>query len=214
MNGISHLPAFLAAAALIILIPGPATLYVAGQVQHSKARGYAATFGIVVGDLVLITLSGLGFAALVARWPLLLDVIKVGGALYVAWLGLALYNTPPEQLAQSGLAPAAPRPVPTVSPAAPTFARAVLLTLTNPKPILFFAAFFPLFIDKTAPSTMRSFYTLGALFEVLNVLYFVILILLVARLKTLRAPGSRGALPMHKISGCGLLLCAAAVLIS
>lgn len=200
MSGVIHLPAFIAAALMVIFSPGPGTLYVAGQVQHSLPRAWQATAGVVIGDLLLIALSALGFAALIARWPVLLDIFKIGGALYLLWLGVAMYRTPP--LLDSG------------SAAPGNLLRAVLITVTNPKPILFFGAFFPLFIDHGAGGTLRSFMLLGVLFEIMNVLYFAGVIALVARLRGLRAPGRLGGLPLHKLSGGGLMLCAAFVLLA
>lgn len=203
MHDIEHLPAFLLAATLVILIPGPATLYVAGRTQRSVSSGCWATLGIVAGDIVLITLSGFGFAALVAQWPLLQAVIKVGGGLYVAYLALELFNSP---TSQNYAGPAKPAPG--------GFAKALLITLANPKPILFFAAFFPMFIDKAAGSTTRSFFALGAMFEVINLVYFAALIAIVARLQRAQLLGQSGSALLQKISAVGLLICSAVVLSS
>ncbi|MES2153096.1 MAG: LysE family transporter [Pseudomonadota bacterium] len=196
MNGIAHLPAFLLAAALMILVPGPATLYVAGQVRYSTRRGYLATLGIIGGDVILIAFSGLGFATLVHTWPLLLEVIKVCGGLYLAFLGLAMYNSPAPEAAPG-------------SAGADSVFQALLVTLTNPKSILFFAAFFPLFIDRSTGTEVQSYYLLGFMFEALNIVYFATVVALVSHLRTLPA-ASR--LPLHKLSACALMLCSVFVL--
>lgn len=203
MPGIDNLPAFLLAASLIILVPGPATLYVAGRVQSSTMNGYVATLGIVAGDIVLITLSGLGFAALVSQWPILLDVIKFAGGMYILYLAFEMLNSPPAQVDSKD-----------VKARQGGFLKALMITLTNPKPILFFAAFFPMFIDRDGGSTMRSFYALGLLFEVLNVMYFAVIITVVARLHRMNANGRFGGAAMHKISAYGLALCAAFILLA
>lgn len=203
MQGVSQLPAFLLAATLVIVVPGPATLYVAGRARHSARSGFLAVLGIVVGDILLITVSGLGFATLVAQWPRLLDVMKFGGGLYIAYLALELLKPqPPSGQAAHGTPPAG------------GFAKALLLTLSNPKPILFFSAFFPGFIDHSAPSAMRSFYLLGVLFEAINLVYFAALIVLVGRLRQSRFVGSGRGTYLQKLSGVGLLLCSAFVLLS
>lgn len=201
MHDIEHLPAFLLAATLLILVPGPATLYVASRTQRSVSSGCRATLGIVAGDIVLITLSGFGFAALVAQWPLLQTVIKVGGGLYIACLALELLNSPKSQ---TNFEPGKPSP--------DGFAKALLITLTNPKPILFFAAFFPMFINKAAGSTMRSFFTLGAMFEGINLMYFAALIAIVARLHRTKLLGQSGSRLLQKMSAFGLLICSGVVL--
>src|SRR5688572_30861779 len=86
MPGTANVASFLFAATLVVLVPGPATLYVAGQAHRSAGSAGRAMAGIIVGDLVLITLSGLGFSALVTRWPVMLLVLQLGGALYVTFL--------------------------------------------------------------------------------------------------------------------------------
>jgi leucine efflux protein len=201
MPGIEHLPAFLLAAAAVILIPGPATLFVAGRVRYGARSGAMATIGIVAGDVVLITLSALGFAALVAQWPVLQDVIRTLGGLYIAYLALEMLNSPPSEV-DSDQAPAAQG----------TFGQAMFITLTNPKPILFFAAFFPLFITQ-GDHQMRGFLTLGVLFELMNLIYFAAVIAIVHRLNKLQRSGHFGGEWLNKISAWGLLLCSAFILL-
>jgi threonine/homoserine/homoserine lactone efflux protein len=79
MNGIAHLPAFLLAATLINLLPGPATSSVAGRVRFSA-------IGVAI----------IGLASLIPAWPVLLEVAMVCGGLYVAYLGLERLNSPAE----------------------------------------------------------------------------------------------------------------------
>ncbi|HEX5687034.1 MAG TPA: LysE family transporter [Ideonella sp.] len=201
VDGLHSLGAFVSAAALVVLVPGPATLLVAGQAHRSGWRAARATAGVVAGDLVLITLSGLGFAAVMQQWPALGQALTVAGALYVAWLGLGLLRSAP---ASSGACAAdTPRA---------GFLQGLMLTLTNPKPVLFFGAFFPLFIDRAGGRWMTSFYALGAIFEVINLVYFGVLILLVTRLRRVAALGGVPRGRIHQLSGVGLLLCAVAML--
>jgi leucine efflux protein len=202
MSGAAQFTSFLLASALVIAVPGPATLFVAGRAHASTRAAVAAVAGIVAGDVVLIALSGLGVSALVARWPNLLDAIRIIGALYVAWLGVGLLR-----------APAAPAGPATAAQRAHTgdALRGLLLTLSNPKPILFFAAFFPLFLDPAAASAMQGYYRLGVWFELLNLAWFALLVLAV---RQLRRSDALAALPrglVHRLAGCGLLLCAALV---
>jgi leucine efflux protein len=199
--GLHSLGAFVAAAALVIVVPGPATLLVAGQAHRSGWHAARATAGVVAGDLVLITLSGLGFAAVMQQWPALGLVLTMAGALYVAWLGLQLLRSAPA----SPSAPAAEAP-------SAGFLQGLTLTLTNPKPVLFFGAFFPLFIDRADGHWMTGFYALGAIFEAINLVYFGALIGLVSRLRRVTAWRGLGRGRIHQLSGGGLLLCAVAML--
>ena len=201
MVGLHSLGAFVSAAALVILVPGPATLLVAGQAHRSGWRAARATAGVVAGDLVLITLSGLGFAAVMQQWPALGLALTVAGALYVAWLGLGLLRS----------APGSASTLTADSPHA-GFLQGLTLTLTNPKPVLFFGAFFPLFIDRASGQWMAAFYALGAIFEAINLLYFGALIGLVSRLRRVTAVGGVLRGRIHQLSGGGLLLCAAVML--
>lgn len=198
MIGIAHLPAFLLAATLIILIPGPATSTVAGRVRFSPCTGAMAALGIVAGDIILISIAGLGFAALAATWPVVQEVARVGGGLYIAYLGLESLNSPVQPAPPGAAAPQG------------GFARALAGSLSNPRPVLFFTAFFPMFIDQATPSTMRSFVALGAMYEVLNVMYVATIITLMARLHRVHAVKSAAA---QRLSAWGLLLCSALILL-
>jgi leucine efflux protein len=190
-------------AALVIVMPGPATLLIA---LHAHEAGWRATHsagGIVAGDLVLITLSGLGLSAISMRWPTLALGLTVTGAMYIAWLGLVMLRATP----RDGDSTSAMR--------SPTggFLNGFTLTLLNPKPILFFGAFFPLFIDRSADHWMGSFYLLGLVFEVINLCYFAGLIALVSRTRglTTLTDATRGRI--QKAGGLALLSCAALMLI-
>lgn len=194
------LPAFLATSALVILVPGPATLFVIGQAGQSARAAATATLGILLGDVVLILLSGFGFATLLSHWPGLLDGVQIAGALYVGYLGVALLRSDP----------AAPS---TIAWRARPSATGFLITITNPKPILFFAAFFPLFIPSGAGSYAGSYAALGLWFETLNILYFTTLIMLTRQLKSRFAPAGRSRLP-YRLAGLGLLVCALVILAS
>ncbi|MBA2674030.1 LysE family transporter, partial [Ramlibacter sp.] len=91
---IHHAWAFLAAAAFVILVPGPATLLVAGEAQRGRRGAALTTLGIVLGDVVLIALSAAGVAALVARWSGVADALTAAGGLYVIYLGARMWRPP------------------------------------------------------------------------------------------------------------------------
>lgn len=206
--GIEHAGAFVAAALLVIVVPGPATLLVLGHARASNRRALFAVAGLVVGDLALITAAGFGLGALLQQWPAALAAMRVIGAAYVAWLGIAMLRTASgEAMPGAGLDAAG-----SGRACARAFLPALLLTLGNPKPILFFAAFFPLFIRAGDDAWLPAFWTLGALFELLNLAWFAALLAAVALLRR------HAALPsgpwLNKIGGAGLIGCAALVLLA
>jgi len=191
------LSAFMAASALVIVVPGPATLFVLERARASRAQAALAVLGLVAGDLLLITAAGLGLAALLREWPSLLMALRVGGAAYVAWLGLGMLK--PQGRGGEGSAPRGA-----------AFSGALLLTLANPKVLLFFGAFFPLFISAGAAPWILEFWRLGLVFEAINLGWFAGLIALFAVVRP-RLPKGAGAW-FRRAGGVGLLGCAALVM--
>ncbi|WP_349742643.1 LysE family translocator [Roseateles cavernae] len=192
--------AFVSAALLVIAVPGPAMLMVLAQLRHSRRRAVAAVAGLVVADLLLISAAGLGLATLLRQWPLLLTALRWAGAAYVGWMGWAMLRAAPAAVA---------------APAAGGFRAALLLTLINPKPVLFFAAFFPLFLGAGPQPWLLGFLGLGLLFELLNIGFYALLIaaagLLGARLS---GAGWGAGLWLQRGGGVALLLCAPLVLLA
>lgn len=203
---VEHLGAFVAAALLVIVVPGPATLFVLGQARGSQRHALLAVAGLVAGDVALITAAGLGLGALLLQWPAALTTLRVIGAAYVAWLGIAMLRSASGDAAAVAAADGAG----SGHACARAFVPALLLTLGNPKPILFFGAFFPLFIEAGSDGWLPAFWTLGAIFELLNIAWFAALLAAVAMLRR------HAALPagpwLNRIGGAGLVGCAALVL--
>ena len=192
------LVAFVPAALLVIVVPGPATLLVLGELRLSRGCAAAAVAGLVVGDLLLIAAAGLGLAALLVQWPLLLTALRWAGAAYIGWMGAsALLRRP-----TTSVEPARAR-------AGGGFRSALLLTLVNPKPVLFFSAFFPLFLSGGSAPWLNGFMTLGALFELLNILWFALVIGAAGTLGRRLRPGPW----LERCGGAALLGCALLVLL-
>jgi leucine efflux protein len=150
MLGIADYGAFSAAILLFLALPGPGTFaLLTSTAKGGFKAGAAATAGLIAGDQVLLWLAVAGVAALLSAHPLLFDGIRYAGAGYLAWLGLRL------ALARPGVSAAPVRIQPR------HYARqAFLITLLNPKAIVFYMAFFPLFID---PATHRGAGTFAAM---------------------------------------------------
>lgn len=135
--------AFALAAAAVIAIPGPTTLMVLGHTASNGWRiGALSLIGVTLGDICAITLSVLGFSALLATSATAFTAMKWLGAAYLVWLGIQLWRAPPMELTPTQENRASVR-----SAILQTF----IVTLLNPKGILFFAAFLPQFIDPAKP---------------------------------------------------------------
>jgi leucine efflux protein len=150
MYGITDFSAFCVAILLFLALPGPGTFALLTSTGKGGFRaGAAATLGLIVGDQVLLWLAVAGVAALLAANPLLFNAVQYAGAAYLAWIGLKL-------LLPRGDGSASP-----VRIEPRHYARqAFFITLLNPKAIVFYMAFFPLFID---PATHRGLATFAAM---------------------------------------------------
>ena len=160
MFGISDYGAFCAAVLLFLALPGPGTFALLTSTGKGGFRaGAAATFGVIAGDQVLLWLAVAGVAALLAAHPALFKAVQYGGAAYLAWIGLRLI------FARDGKA----SPV-HIEPR--HYARqAFLITLLNPKAIVFYMAFFPLFIDPATHRGGASFLAMAITIAALTAIY-------------------------------------------
>ena len=164
--------AFAAAMLVLALTPGPGFLaVVARAMSQGFGAGLAATAGLVIGDLLFLALAILGLSALAAVLGEVFLVVKFLGAAYLVWLGIVLWR-------RGGAA--AQRPPGTPSSKAShrgSLALGFLVTLGNPKVILFYGAFLPTFVD-LAVLTLGDVLLLGSvvaavLFAVLGVYAFL-----------------------------------------
>ena len=149
MLGIADYGAFCVTILLFLALPGPGTFALLTSTgKGGFPAGAAATLGIIIGDQVLLWLAVAGVAALLTAHPVLFKSVQWLGAVYLVWMGLRLL------FAKGGAAP----PV-RIEPH--HFARqAFFITLLNPKAIVFYMAFFPLFIN---PATHRGAITFAAM---------------------------------------------------
>jgi leucine efflux protein len=185
--GITDLPTFLLGTIVIVLLPGPNSLYVMSiAARHGVAAGYRGACGIFLGDTLLMLLSVTGAASLLAATPALFMAIKYAGALYLAWMGIGLLKNA-WRLACRPEAASATAP-PAKSAAAPlpdgrrAFYTAFFISLTNPKAILFFVSFFIQFVAPDTPHPGLAFLILGLIVQACSALYLSALIFGGARL--------------------------------
>jgi len=159
MFGIADYGAFVAAIVLFLLIPGPGNLALITSTSKGGIRGgLAATFGVILGDQALMWAAVAGVSAVLAAYPAAFKAVQWLGAAYLAWLGLKML------LAKPGAAP-----ILNIRPS--HFLRqALTITLLNPKAIVFYMAFFPLFVD---PARHQGVITFGAMAVTIAVLTFL-----------------------------------------
>ena len=146
MLGIGNYGAFCAAVLVFLALPGPGTFALLTSTSKGGLRaGAAATLGVILGDQVLMWLAVAGVAALLQANPMLFKAVQYAGAAYLAWIGLKLLFAKPGQASPVRIEPRQ------------YLRQALLVTLLNPKAIIFYMAFFPLFIDPAQNPGMLTF---------------------------------------------------------
>ncbi len=177
MFGITDLTTYLIGTIAIILLPGPNSIYcltVAGQ--HGVKAAYRAVGGILLGDTLLILATALGAGAVLKLYPALFHLIQLAGGLYLAYIGINLLRAAAKKWAAAPLPqyPDAGPPKATGEPR--SFTRALLLSLTNPKAILFFLSFFVQFVDPAYPNPALSFFVLALILQLTSFIYLNLLV--------------------------------------
>jgi threonine/homoserine/homoserine lactone efflux protein len=195
MPSIELLLAFFAASAVFAYIPGPAMIYAAGQTMaRGRASGLMASLGIHVGGYVHVAAAAMGLTVLFDAVPVLYTVVKLTGAGYLVWLGLAMI------LGGS-------RPPTVVSAALPrsrrrAFFESVTVEVLNPKTAIFFVAFLPQFVDAAATLPVwAQFLLLGTIVNVMFSSADLLCVLLAGTvIRRLRHSGS-GQRVMQRLGG-------------
>src|SRR5918999_1617835 len=155
-----RLALFVVAALALLVVPGPAVLYVVARSMHQGRRaGLASVLGIHVGTLVHIAAATAGLSALVVSSAAVLSAVKIAGALYLVGLGLwTLFSRRPEAEVALGGERNLRR----------AFAQGIVVNVLNPKTALFFLAFLPQFVDPDASHPAVQIAFLGILFALLG----------------------------------------------
>ncbi len=168
--GVLNYWTYLVGAIFIVLVPGPNTLFVLkNSVSSGMKGGYLAACGVFIGDAVLMFLAWAGVATLIKTTPILFNIVRYLGAFYLLYLGSKiLYAT------LKGKNNEAKSDEPQYGA---IFKRALILSLTNPKAILFYVSFFVQFIDVNAPHTGISFFILATTLELVSFCYLSFLII-------------------------------------
>ncbi len=171
MLGVADYGAFVVAILFFLLIPGPGNLaLITSTGQGGMRAGMVTGLGVIAADQVLMWLAVAGVSALLAAHPALFHAVQYLGVAYLGWLGWRMLR------AQPGDAPVlkmAPRQY---------FRQGALITLLNPKAIVFYMAFFPLFVDPAQHRGALTFAVMAATVALLTALYSVVVVLLTARM--------------------------------
>ena len=167
MFGVADYWAFVIAVMVFLAIPGVGNLAIITSTSKGRITGgLAATAGVIAGDQVLMWLAVAGVAALLNAYPAVFALVQYAGAIYLAYLGVRMV------LARPGDAPVLNME------ARRFFRQSMLITLLNPKAIVFYMAFFPLFVDPAQHRGLLTFSVMALTIAGLTFLYCVIVILI------------------------------------
>ena len=182
MLGITELWTYVLAVVIIIVLPGPNSLYcLSVSAGHGRAAGWRALAGILVGDSILMMATILGAGTVLRVYPAVFDAIKLIGGAYLAYLGIRLLigayynfkNRHQIRRAEFGIKTPSRQNY---------FYRSLSLSLTNPKAILFFLSFFVQFVNPANAHTLLSFLVLALILQITSCAYLSLLVFSGSRL--------------------------------
>ncbi len=149
--------AYLVAATLLVIMPGPDMLLVASRaVSQGSMAGIASVAGFVVGAYVHAVLAGIGISAIIAASPTAFSAVRWAGAIYLLWLAWSLINSKNAPMRLAAVKPASLKEI---------FVQGLVTNILNPKMILFYLSFIPQFI---VPSSISPFIQIIILTTILN----------------------------------------------
>jgi threonine/homoserine/homoserine lactone efflux protein len=162
MPSLSAYAVFLTTAIVLLLVPGPAVLYVVTRsIEMGRAGGLASVAGITTGTIAYVTLATAGLSSLILASRVAFDAVKYVGAAYLFLLGV-------RRLLGRGLEPPEEDAMPRTRRRA--YTQGVVVNLTNPKTIVFVFAFLPQFVNPDAHHAWLQVFVLGLSFALLGFL--------------------------------------------
>ena len=194
MFGIADYGAFVVAIIVFLMIPGPGNLALITSTTKGRiVGGLAATFGVIAGDQILMWGAVAGIAALLAASPKVFAAVQYLGAAYLAYIGFKMI------LAKPGDAP-----ILNIEPRQ-YFKQSFFITLLNPKAIVFYMAFFPLFIDTTKHQGLFTFGVMAITIALLTFLYGLIVVLITNYAAERIKASPRATSVLNKVAGTCLI---------
>ncbi|QXH48918.1 LysE family transporter [Pseudomonas xanthosomatis] len=195
MLGVTDYGAFVIAFIILLAIPGPGNFALITATGKGGIKGgLAATCGVILGDQVLMWLAVAGVATLLAAYPAAFHVVQWAGAGYLAWLGLRMVlskpGTAPRESAMSN---------------GRYLRQTMMITLLNPKAIMFYMAFFPLFIDPVKHQGMVTFAFMAVTVATVTFLYGLVAVLLTHHLAERMRANPRVGNLLERLAGACLV---------
>ena len=157
MLPLSSLLLFVGAALALLLVPGPAVLYITTRsMTQGRRAGLVSALGVATGSAVHVIAAALGLSALLASSAVAFSAVKWAGAGYLVWLGVRRIFS----RETTGAASATPK-----ASLGALYRQGVLVNMLNPKTALFFLAFLPQFVDPARGGAVPQILLLGLLFS-------------------------------------------------
>lgn len=175
--GVLNYMTYFIGALLVILLPGPNSLYVLALSARQGARlGWSALSGILVGDSILMLATALGAVSILVTYPALFMIIKYAGAAYLTYIGYSLIKDAINAWRKVDNHEVQNTVIEKKTTGTKAFKKSLLVSLLNPKAILFFISFFAQFVDPTYPQPAVPFLILAITLQVLSFSYLVLLV--------------------------------------
>lgn len=194
MFGISDYGAFVVAIIVFLAIPGPGNLALLTATAKGGVRaGMAATLGVIVGDQALLWMAVAGVATLLITYPAAFTAVQWLGAAYLAWLGFKLVTAKPGDAPVLELKPHH------------YLRQAFVITVFNPKAIVFYMAFFPLFVDPAVHQGLVTFAFMAITIAALTLCYGLVVVLLAHFLAERIRASERATSALNKTAGVLLI---------
>ena len=157
----TELGIFLAAGLVLLVVPGPAVMYiVARSLDQGRIAGFVSTLGIATGSMIHVFAAAVGLSSLLVSSAVAFNVVKYAGAAYLVYLGIRRIRGLDEIVTDGTRDPVGLRRV---------FIQGVWVNLLNPKTALFFFAFLPQFVDVDRGAVALQIIVLGTLFVAMGV---------------------------------------------
>lgn len=192
--GIADYGAFVFALVLLFLLPGPGNLaLITSSGKGGLAGGVASVFGLLLGDQILLWLTVAGVTAILSAHPVIFQALQWLGAAYLVWLGVKMLTAKPGD-----------KPMLNIK-AGHYFQQTMVITLFNPKAIMFYVAFFPQFIDPVKHQGLLTFGVMAATIAVLGFAYCLSVVLITHYMAERIRANPRVTSVLQKIAGLFLI---------
>jgi len=194
MYGIPDYGAFVASFLFLLFLPGPGNLaLITSTTQGGIRGGLASILGLLLGDQVLMWLTVVGVAALLQSNPEFFKVLQWPGAAYLAWLGFKMLLAKAGDGASIKMTPGR------------YFRETTLITLLNPKAMMFYFAFFPQFIHPEQHQGMLTFFVMALTIAFFGFLYCLGVVYVTHTMAQRLRTQARTAMLLQKMAGLMLV---------